>query len=371
MPAASQAAAAGQLRPGGARLWAVRLAWLGFGGLAALLALDWAKFAYHAYLIAVFPGQMDYGEGIVWQQALLIPGPRMYGDVQRYPFIVFHYPPLYHLAVRATVAALGLPWLMAGRLVSTVSAVALAALAGALVFEASRATAPRRAATAGAILAALLFASLEPVQFWATTMRVDLLAIALEFLGMYLGLLALCRPRFAFAAALVFVLAAYTKQTAVAGAVATFAVLLLHRPRRALGAALLALIAGGAIFGALTVVTGGGFPRHIVLYNVNRFSLPAVLSTLREIGTVAIYPIYILVAAVTAALVFARAASGRSSLRSVPPGALMIALYTGLATVNLVSLGKSGAWSNYLIPWVSSWALLIGLVLQLHSTCQV
>jgi len=348
------------MQRGRARLWMVRLIWLVAAALAALLALDWAKFAYNAYLTAIFPGQMDYGEGIIWQQAALIPGPRMYGDLQHYPFLVFHYPPFYHLVVR-TLATMGVPWLMAGRLVSTVSAFALAALAGALVFEATRRTVPRTAAAAGAVLAALLFSTFQPIEFWARTMRVDMLAVALEFLGMYLGLLALSRPRLLYAAALVFVLAAFTKQTALGGAVATFAVALQRMPGRAIRAALLAGLAGGAIFAALTLATHGGFPRHVILYNVNRFSLAAAFTTLREIGTLATYPAYALAAAVIAALVLVRLAQGRHHLGAVSSGPVAFALYFLLSTANLVALGKSGAWSNYLIPWVSSWALLIGL----------
>lgn len=343
-----------------ARLWAARLAWLGAAALAALLALAWAKFAYNAYLTANSPVQVDYGEGIVWQQALLIPGPRMYGDLQRYPFLVFHYPPLYHLAVRA-VAMAGVPWLMAGRLISIASALALAALAGALVFEAARRTVPRGAALSGAVLAALLFATFQPVQFWARTMRVDMLAVALEFLGMYLGLLALSRPRLLYVAALVFVLAACTKQTALGGAIATFAVALQRMPGRAIRAALLAGLIGGVVFAALMVATDGGFARHIILYNVNRFSLAAAVATLREIGTVATYPAYILTATAVAALVLAQLWQKRRDLGAVSPGPVVFTLYFLLATANLVALGKSGAWSNYLIPWVSSWALLIGL----------
>jgi len=351
-----------------ARLWTVRLIWLVAAALATLLALDWAKFAYNAYLTAIFPGQMDYGEGIIWQQAALIPGPRMYGDLQHYPFLVFHYPPFYHLVVR-TLATMGVPWLMAGRLVSTVSAFALAALAGALVFEATRRTVPRTAAIAGAVLAALLFSTFQPIEFWARTMRVDMLAVAIEFLGMYLGLLALSRPRLLYAAALVFVLAAFTKQTALGGAVATFAVALQRMPGRAIRAALLAGLAGGAIFAALTLATHGGFPRHVILYNVNRFSLAAALTTLRDTRVLAIYPTYIAIAAAVATLVAARAVRGRHCLGTVPPGPVVFVIYFLLATANLIALGKSGAWSNYLIPWVSSWALLIGL--SAAETCKM
>lgn len=350
--AGGRTASARRAGAAGSILWLVLL---GATVLAAVLALAWAKFAYNSYLSLLSPAQVDYGEGIVWQQALLIPGPRMYADLQQYPFLVFHYPPFYHLVVRA-VAMAGVPWLVAGRLVSMASAAALAVLAGALVLEATRATAPRRAAVAGAILAALLFATFQPIQFWARTMRVDMLAIALEFLGMYLGLLALRRPRLLYAAALVFVLAAYTKQTALGGAIATFAVLLPRMAGRVIRAGLLATVAASVAFAALTVATDGGFPQHVILYNANRFSVAAILPTLRQIGTLAEYPAYILAATAIAAVVL-----GRLARRApVAPGPVMFALYFLVASADLVALGKSGAWSNYLIPWVSSWALLIG-----------
>ena len=338
--------------------WGVQLAWLGGIVLAALLGLNWARFAYHAYLSLIFPGQIDYGEGIVWQQALLIPGPRMYGDLQQYPFIVFHYPPLYHLAVRL-LAMLGLPWLMAGRLISSVSAVIVAASAGALVFEAARQTTRRRAAASGALLAALLIASFGPIHFWARTMRVDMLAVALEFLGIYLGLLSLRRPRLAYAAAFVFVLAAYTKQTELAGAIATFAVLLIRTPARAMRAAAAAVLAGIIAFAALTVATHGGFPKHVILYNVNRFSLAAVITGLRS-GGVEHYLPCAAIAAGTALAVFARLGHG-GGLRAAPPGPLMFSLLFLLTSASLISLGKSGAASNYLITWMSSLALLVGI----------
>ena len=48
-------------------------------------------------------------------------------------------------------------------------------------------------------------------------------------------------------------------------------------------------------------------------------------------------------------------------LRTVPAGYTIALVYFILSAASLVSLGKSGAGSNYLVPWVSSWALLIGL----------
>ena len=44
------------------------------------------------FIAAIYsPIQLDYGEGIVWQQAVLIPGPQMYSNSQALPFIVFQH----------------------------------------------------------------------------------------------------------------------------------------------------------------------------------------------------------------------------------------------------------------------------------------
>ena len=217
------------------RIWGTRIAWLLFAALIALFLFYGIELAHAAYLTAIFPGEFDYAEGIVWQQAKLIPGPRMYGDVQIYPYLVFHYPPFYHLVVHAA-ALLGIPWLMAGRLVSILSTVALGVIVAAFVSEAtSRREIRAQSRWAGAAIAGLLLVTLRPIQLWAYAMRVDLLAVMLEFLGMYLGLCALRRPNLTIPAALAFVLAVYTKQTMLAGAIATFVALLVQAPARAFG----------------------------------------------------------------------------------------------------------------------------------------
>ena len=71
----------------------VRTAILGVILVLAVRAAEYLGYATHA---VGFPFELDYGEGIVWQQVLLIPGSRMYGDITQFPYIVFHYPPLYH-----------------------------------------------------------------------------------------------------------------------------------------------------------------------------------------------------------------------------------------------------------------------------------
>src|SRR5262245_25698554 len=82
--------------------------------VVVLLLARAVVYLQNAFDAVRYPFGIDYGEGIVWQQLLLIPGPRMYGAITDVPYIVFHYPPVYHLAVRA-VMLLGLDPLMAGR----------------------------------------------------------------------------------------------------------------------------------------------------------------------------------------------------------------------------------------------------------------
>ena len=66
-----------------------------------IMSLHFAEYLRYAISSVDYRYETFDAEGIVWQQAMLIPGPRMYGDITQYPFIVFHYPPVYHLLSRA------------------------------------------------------------------------------------------------------------------------------------------------------------------------------------------------------------------------------------------------------------------------------
>ena len=68
-----------------------------------------------------YPFQLDYGEGIVWQQADMILRGEGYRPLSDNSFIVFNYPPLYHLVSGLLAKTLDLNWLVAGRTVSVLS----------------------------------------------------------------------------------------------------------------------------------------------------------------------------------------------------------------------------------------------------------
>ena len=113
-------------------------------------------------------------------------------------------------------------------------------------------------------------------------MRVDLLGVCASTLGTCLALAAIRRPALVYLASIAFVIAIFTKQTLVAAPLAAFAVLLLRDPRYALRGIVLAIALGLATLAVLEWQTAGGFLRHIVFYNINRFSVRHIFgSTLK------------------------------------------------------------------------------------------
>src|SRR5689334_16492649 len=86
-----------------------------------LLILNAAGFWYSAVHTASRPYELDYGEGIVLYQASKITDLRFaYKPIDNYPFVVFHYPPVYHLTVLIFATLTG-SLLAAGRYESLVS----------------------------------------------------------------------------------------------------------------------------------------------------------------------------------------------------------------------------------------------------------
>src|SRR5258707_2855945 len=163
--------------------------------VSACLGLHWLRFLRFAIASILYPYELDYGEGIVWQQALLMLGPRMYGDINQYPFVVFHYPPFYHVMVRA-VSALCIDMLVAGRSISLLAALVIGAACARLAYLTTPVRMERGARVTGAVTAGLAVFLCLPVIHWAAVMRVDMLAVALSIAGGLAGGSPIRRPIF-------------------------------------------------------------------------------------------------------------------------------------------------------------------------------
>jgi hypothetical protein len=334
-----------------------------------ILALHFSRYLVTSIRAIMFPFQLDYGEGIVWQQAEMIPDGAMYGDITRYPFIVFHYPPLYHLTVRL-LQALDVYPLVAGRLVSFVSGIVICGCVATIVYGALRPTHSQRVATIASITAPLVLTSMYPFAAWSVVMRVDMLAIAMNFVGVVLVLRSFRRPWLFYGAMACFVMAVYSKQTEVVAAIATTAVIFTVARGLARRVLCFGLVLGFIPLSVLMIATNGGFLRHIVLYNVNRFDLWAFYHA----GAPAVWHlVYFTLAVVSLRLGWRglTAQSGRmtiSALRdrlrsnSFDRVLVIFTLYLIGTSCLLVTLAKSGSWFNYLVEWMCVWSVLIGLL---------
>ncbi|QQV79121.1 hypothetical protein H5J25_16375 [Sphingomonas aliaeris] len=345
-----------------------RKRWVLRAGLAltiGLLLFNVAKLLVAAWLALDYAYDLDYGEGIVWQQMRNMLAGTGYAPLRTYPAIVYHYPPVYHLTTAALAWAAGIDELLAGRLVSLLSTFASMLFVGMLTYSAVSKDESTVVRWLSAGVAAACLAMNSTIVEWAVLMRVDMLGCALTLGGLVLSVRAFTRPTLVPLAALVFVLAVYTKQTNIAGPAAAFVALWFIRPRSAL--ALLGWCAGLGLIAlaVLTLTTEGGFLRHILFYNVNRLDwkrwqlLMEVMPSQAPLIAAACFAIY--------AAWRRLAEGGYAALRTRTGGdetnatLLLLLSFVAVKTAMLPMILKSGSSTNYLIEWSCGIATLAGL----------
>ena len=339
-------------------------------GLLLLMTLRSANYLTDATRAVLFPFGLDYGEGIVWQQALLIPGPQMYGKITQPPFIVFEYPPVYHLLVRG-IATLGIDPLAAGRGISLAATIAIMILAGSITFTAIQEVASTKVRLLGSMVTGLMVLTYRPIEEWAVLMRVDMLAVSFSMAGVYLSTLSGRRNITLYSSIILFVTAVYTKQTELSAPIAVLLVVAIINLRSALKALGFSVIVGVAGFVLLIRATHGGFFRHIIEYNLhNRFLFDYAIDQLlmRKSDTLGL-----LTGVVAFALLWwteARSCYPVRDLRawiaairqSKKLRALsIVSLWFILASAQLITLGRPGSWDNYFIEWMCITTVPIGM----------
>jgi hypothetical protein len=338
---------------------------------AALLVLSVVGPVYHGWKSVGVPAELDYGEGpLMWQVQNVWDQTKSYGSLESGPLVIWNYPPAYLLAVRAVWRLEG-DLLWSGRFVSYLSGLGVEFLLAAIIYGAL----PQRFGRWVRICAAgtgLLFLCTGAAFLWLPLMRVDWLGLLATYLGVFLFVSAREKHWKAYLAFACFFVAAYTKQTFLAAPIACFLAALAVAPRRALRLGLLLVVSGGAVFWLCMVWTYGGFARHLILYNVHKFSVGRALSGVTtNLADVRLFFVPLGVLVVVAVSRARWAGFGRSlkmwkaRLRRSPLSMALVVemMHWFLSFLLSFSYGKSGATFNYFLESNAALCVVAGLVL--------
>ncbi|UCH35804.1 MAG: hypothetical protein JSV65_05475 [Armatimonadota bacterium] len=346
-PEPSSPRIAGGRRPGDT--WSL-LGLVFHAGFGALLALYVAFFVIKCAADIRCPYTLDYGEGLVLNEAVrLAQGETLYNDYNHYPFVVSNYPPVFILLGALGVKLFGISFAF-GRSLSFAFMLAVGIMMVVLLRRCGIRLAPALGAPA-------LLLSTTFVTMWSGFMRVDSLALLWVMAGLYFVLRG---GKWLVVATLMMVAASYTKQSMVAG-LAAAAVYLWWTGRRREAALFVVSWAaiGIAIFALLQVTSHGWFYHHMVTANANPWDL---LRALTFIGIVVTdWPATVALAVGTAAFLVVsvwrtRTRHGRPGISG---GEQLFLPYFAFAAVSSLTSGKAGATVNYMIEPLAA-ALLLG-----------
>lgn len=336
------------------------------GALLEALGMTWNVFEHR---------ELDYGEGIVlWQASQIFDLKSAFHPLQQYPHIVFHYTPLYQIAVRVLTDLLQDP-VLSGRAISLMAAFWIVGLFAWTILKATRGYASAGIRWIGAIFAGACALTLPAMQ-WVPFARVDMLGLALQFTALSVIAVKPFRLRNQIVCFCLLLMGLYTKQNFLVIPAASVLLIALIRPARAIWLACGLATAGLSILLILAWVTNGGVIKHWIVYNINPFHFQNVPSAELNNST----NLAALIAAGLGAfwLTFpgAHRNKGRnwrasvsarlagSPLRRTGVGFGLVAV---LGFINSFGIGKDGAAFNYCLDWQLALCPLTGVFVVLLS----
>jgi hypothetical protein len=268
---------------------------------------------------------------------------QLYYDLNRYPFTVSPYMPIFHCA-SVVMEWLGAPPLAAGRLLAAASALGIILLSWALL---GICTPHRYARWTGTLLVAIN----ANLWAWGTVGQVDVPGVMFSLAGLY----QYARYRrdgqvfsLVWAGFWVF-MGIYCKQTMIASAAVITVTLAWRDPRRAFWFALAVggIALGGAL--ALNVSTGGRFFDNTIRANINPLSMNKIRSQLEYLALAG------------GSLIVIAGAGLRHAWRE---GDLLYVYLAAAAGVFALTAGKIGADLNYQLELFLALALCAGWTLD-------
>jgi hypothetical protein len=341
--------------------------------LFGLLLLGGATFILKCFHDVPYPFAWDDDDGAVWWEIAHVTNLRaLYHPIQEYPYFVTPYPPVYH-AVTWLAARVTGNIQVAGRLVCIFSALGMSLVFGLLVFQASPRRIPARIRASGAALAALLCFRLDSLSSYMPGIGVDPSAVFLSFLGVWLFVRFAPRAGWTHVAFTIFVLAVFTKETAVAAPMACLIASALIDAKKAIRLLAFYLTLALVILAYLSWQTRGEILRHLFVYNAQQpFSITHLILGMQE-NLVRMLPLVALACLAFLPFVhhvlFAKRHEFvlwlRAGVRSSPYRRALFVLGLELVTALLISVsyGKVGGGYHYFLEWNLACCPLVGLLM--------
>jgi len=299
------------------------ITWIKSNHLLSIMLLICVGFFAYYILNAVrwipYPNSIDYGEGFVMNYAKLWVNGTWSWDINTPPYLTMVYgvgfPTLLYPFVKLFGATL-----LVGRVVSFTTAIVACFL---LYLIVAKLTGNK----IYGLIASLLPMTQPTFQDWSWMARVDMSAVMLDLLGVYL-FLRFKDSKWFYLAVIPFLCALMIKLTAIAGLVAVVIYLLIYNRKRVLSFIGLFVVGLVAVMTSLMITSGGEYWKQIILYQntIQNISFPQFL---------ALFPgfLYPFVALLVLALIYLKRTWGKKDYSIVGTyfvAALGIALFTTL-----------------------------------------
>lgn len=311
-------------------------------------------FYERAHRSLIYRFQLDGEEGFILNQALSIArGESIYQPIDRYPFLVGNYTPIYPALMSVFSGEKGIS-IPTGRLISVLSVAGILLL----LFSVTLALTKNLVLP---LLTPLLFLISYDNYEWIAYCRVDYLAIFFSIAGLSTVLISKGRPVGFITSIVMFFLAFYTKQIEVGAPLAVICWFLLRREKNlVLTYTLSLLIAVGTTFSGLMIATRGEVFRHLVIYNANVFNFRDMALMLLHFWR--FNKFLIMVACIFLSLDVLRKIKPRI-FQSLPLNSeyRLISIYFVIAMLSLIGLAKEGSAPNYFIEPEAAMALFVVL----------
>ncbi len=301
--------------------------------------------------------ELTYGEGLVlWMAQHATKPSLLYHSIDRAPFLVGVYPPVFPLAIAALQSVTG-DVRLAGRILAAAAFAGLLAVVAVLARDAVPRHYGRDARWGAGFAAAGLAASASTLSSFPPAVRVDGPGLWFTLTGLWIFLAAPASSPRQYLGLAVLVAAAFTKQSFISAIVVCLAITYLTRPRRALRLLAFTAMLAAVPMAALEFASNGEFLAHVASYTRIEMSSARLLHLLVP-NVLEMLPVLALAAAVFNRRSFHRLADSPERRYVVA-----LVLYLILAFLMSWTAGKVGSGEYYFMEWNAAACILAGVAM--------